>query len=202
MQTTLWDRHSNCLIEAVIKHAEDLTIDDIEKTGALWSNIHLMFSEKFEELGMDLPDHSHWSWMKKVRHYFPKLGYRFVSIECEGIIQGLMLCDNLTTSPVSQNDRGEPRRVSYIEYLEAAPWNLWDYSNNPRFGAIGTRLLAFMALDVWDSDRLIGLHSLPHAVPFYLKHGFIDYGPDLGRQDQLSYMELSEKEIESLLKKL
>jgi hypothetical protein len=201
MLTSLWDRHSDCLIEAVIKHAEDLSLDDIEKTGALWSSIHSMFAEKFEELALDLPDHSQWDWMKKVRHYLPKVGYGFVTIECEGIIQGLMLCNGLARSPVTQNERGEPQGIFYLEYLEAAPWNLWDFSNNPRFGAVGTRLLAFVALNAKMSNEFVGLHSLPNSVPFYLKHGFTDYGSDTEREDMLRYMELSEEGIDALIQK-
>ncbi len=202
MLTTLWDRHSDCLVDAVIKHDEDLTPDDIEKTGALWGSIHSMFAEKFKELTLDLPEHSHWNWMKKARYYVPRIRYGFVTIECEGIIQGLMLCCRRTYSPVSRNNRGEQQFIVSIEYLESAPWNLWDYSNNPRFGAIGTRLLAFAALEAKVSDASLGLHSLPGAVPFYLKHGFVDFGPGFGLNNQLRYLELSEKGIDHLIKKL
>ena len=202
MRTTLWDRHSDSLIEAVIKHGEDLPLEDIGKTGALWSNIHLMFAGRFEELALEVPDHSHWDWMKKARHYLPQAGYEFVTIECEEMIQGLMLYNRLASSPVSQNEKGEPQSIIYVEYLEAAPWNLWDYSNTPRFGAVGTRLLAFAALNAWESNDLIGLHSLLRVIPFYLKHGFTDYGPDLRRKDMLPYMELSKEGIDELLKNL
>ena len=202
MQTTLWDRHSDSLIEAVIKHGEDLPLEDIGKTGALWSNIHLMFAGRFEVLALEVPDHSHWDWMKKARHYLPQAGYEFVTIECEEMIQGLMLYNRLASSPVSQNEKGEPQSIIYVEYLEAAPWNLWDYSNTPRFGAVGTRLLAFAALNAKVSDESVGLHSLPKVIPFYLKHGFTDYGLDTEREDQLRYMELPKEEINTLIQKL
>jgi hypothetical protein len=108
-------------------------------------------------------EHSHWDWRNKIdsveagRHLL-------VAIECQGIVQGIMA---ILRTPRHSQFTGE--LVVYVDYLEAAPWNLKGSSISPRFVGIGTVLMA-------DAIRLsqetglngrVGLHSLPQAEGFY-----------------------------------
>jgi len=68
----------------------------------------------------------------------------------------------------------------YVDFLEAAPWNLKASATAPRFKGVGTALLV-------DAVRLsietgfggdVGLHSLPQAEPFYTRCGMTRIGED------------------------
>jgi hypothetical protein len=87
-----------------------------------------------------------------------------VVVECDGEIQGAMA---VLRTP--QSARLGSGHVVYVDYLEAAPWNLKAFATEPRFLGVGTVLIA-------DAIRLslqmqlggaIGLHSLPQAERFY-----------------------------------
>lgn len=210
-KTTIWDRNANRFVEATFRHDEDLPIENVEATGVLWSSVHSLFADKADILGLHLPDHSHWDWMKKARYYLPKIGFGFVSLECEGVVQGMMLCNNIAHSPITKDTGGLPVSSVYIEYLETAPWNLAAYTKAPRFAYVGTRLLSFAALNATmqcaDIEKKrkrivcrVGLHSLPDAVSFYLKLGFVDHGPDPTRKDRLPYLELPDEQARTLVR--
>ncbi len=61
----------------------------------------------------------------------------------------------------------------YIDYLETAPWNQGGLVGRPRYGGIGTVMLAAairLSLNEGFFGR-IGLHSLPQSEEFYKASG-------------------------------
>jgi hypothetical protein len=122
--------------------------------------------------------HLHWSWMNKIGQA-SLLAYRFVGVECEGEVQGLMLVDVAMHQARAGADAGKP--IAYVDYLECAPWNLPQMCDSPRFGTVGTRLIE-AAIRVSRDEGFggrIGLHALPQAEEFYRDEcGMEDMGPD------------------------
>jgi hypothetical protein len=89
-----------------------------------------------------------------------------VALDVDGQIQGLMAILR-HARPARLGDGA----VVYVDYLEAAPWNLKGFVDRPRFLGIGTVLMA-EAVRVSAEEGLdgrVGLHSLPQAEAFYDK---------------------------------
>src|SRR3954447_447009 len=87
----------------------------------------------------ELPQSHHWNWRKKVEFFRSLLAYRGFAIECEGLTQGLMLVSTAEACRLP-SQRGKP--LVYVDYLETAPWNQRELVEQPRFGGIGTVMLA------------------------------------------------------------
>jgi hypothetical protein len=83
--------------------------------------------------------------------------------------------------------------VVYVDYIEAAPWNLRQPVQNARFLGVGTLLIAAAvheSLAIGLGGR-VGLHALPQAEQFYSKRCQMSrYGPDPAYYD-LVYFEYS-----------
>jgi hypothetical protein len=90
--------------------------------------------------------HDHWSWTNKA----PRVRSgetRIVSVECEGDAQGLMAL--LTSKRTLLPPLGQS--LVYVDFLEAAPWNLRAHTSEPRFLGVGKSLLGAairMSLDL------------------------------------------------------
>lgn len=74
-----------------------------------------------------------------------------------------------TTNCVSRlaATRGKP--LVYVDYIETAPWNLKEFTTQPRYGGVGVRLIEAavrFSLDEGFGGR-VGLHSLPQSESFY-----------------------------------
>ncbi len=116
-----------------------------------------------------------------------------MGIERDGQLQGLIL---IQTGQVfcripTQIGKG----LVYILFLETAPWNLPVVVTNPRYGQIGTVLIAeaiSISLDLGFSGR-IGLHSLSQTEEWYAKYcGMTDLGHDPDPKHQnLRYFEMT-----------
>ncbi len=85
------------------------------------------------------------------------------------------------------------KTLLYIDYLESAPWNVRPFTQEPRFGAVGARLVwAAVELSLAEGfEGRVGLHSLPQAESFY--EGFcgmtkLGEDPDY---ESLNYFEFS-----------
>jgi hypothetical protein len=98
-----------------------------------------------------------------------------VALELDGQVQGLMAILRLPR-PGRLGDGA----VVYVDYLEAAPWNLKGFSDRPRFLGVGTVLMA-EAVRISAEEGLdgrVGLHSLPQAEAFYDKCKMTRLGED------------------------
>jgi hypothetical protein len=79
--------------------------------------------------------------------------------------------------------------VIYVDYLEAAPWNLRVATATLRFIGVGTALLVDAIRLSWEEghEGRVGLHSLPQAEPFYGKCGLKRIGRDPRYYDLVYY---------------
>jgi GNAT superfamily N-acetyltransferase len=134
----------------------------------------------------DAKEHSHWDWAAKLAA-FGRDG-RFYGIETDGMIQGLMLLrlDKQGRLPAQQSSP-----LVYVDYIEAAPWNLIALGNPPRFRGVGTALLKVAIRESYRRgwEGRFGLHSLPQAEGFYQRIGMTDLGAD-PNYENLHYFEM------------
>lgn len=112
-------------------------------------------------------------------------------IRCQNRYQGLIA---VLTKPRPSRLDPSSSPVLYVDYLEAAPWNLKDMTATPRFLGVGTRLIVeavLLSREAGLSGR-IGLHALPQAEDFYqTRCGMTRLGPDESYYD-LPYFEYTE----------
>jgi hypothetical protein len=108
-------------------------------------------------------EHEHWDWRNKADTV--EAGHHMlVAVECADDVQGVMAVLRLPR-PARMSDG----HVVYVDYLEAAPWNLKGSTSMPRYLGVGTVLIADavrLSLEAGLSGR-VGLHSLPQAERFY-----------------------------------
>ncbi len=134
-------------------------------------------------------EHAHWNWRNKAspdRH-------RLVGVECAGGVQGLMA---VLRKPRPAGIATAPGPVVYVDFIEVAPWNLKAGPTPPRYMGVGTVLIA----EAIRSSRemglggRVGLHALPQAEDFYLRHcRMTRVGPDDHYYD-LTYFEYTEQQ--------
>jgi hypothetical protein len=150
-----------------------------------WANARQVAADAEQAVGLAPLEHAHWDWRNKRDSI--KTGHHLaVVVECEGDLQGAMAV--LRTPRAARLGTGH---VVYVDYVEAAPWNLKAFASQPRFLGVGTVLIA-------DAIRLsmemqlggaIGLHSLPQAEQFYAQRcGMTRVGHDSNYFD-LTYFE-------------
>lgn len=135
------------------------------------------------------PENARWDWIRKRQEVDEDHG-DVCAIEAEGRLQGLVLYAFAARPSRTSAILGEP--TMYVEYLEAAPYNLISFvGEEARFGGVGTQLL----LGAIDVSRRFGwrgrlsLHALAGAREFYRRMGFCDFGFD--RNEGLHYFELT-----------
>ncbi len=137
-------------------------------------------------------EHRHWDWRRKIQSLMAGRHCIF-GIRCEGRYEGLMAI-LVEPRPSRLNPDGGP--ILYVDYLEAAPWNLKGMTDRPRYLGIGTRLIAEAVLvsrELGLGGR-VGLHALPQAEEFYRNRcGMIRLGFDEDYYD-LPYFEYTEAE--------
>lgn len=160
--------------------------ENLEIVEARWATARTGLAAVLSQSGVDLPEHSHWDWRNKSESVADG-HHRLVAVIANEESQGLMA---VQTSPRwARTDDGE---VVYVDYLEAAPWNLRHAAAPPRFLGVGTALLAEavrISLEL-GLDGRVGLHSLRQAEPFYNRIGMSAFGPDEAYFD-LSYFEFT-----------
>lgn len=133
-----------------------------------------------------------WSWSHILRGFSHLQGkglgeYEHVVLRCIRKIQAVMILE--TAHHVS---RGASRPLIYVEYLATAPWNRPSIQTPRLVGGCGRVLIqhAVARSESLGYGGLVGLHSLPAALAFYVGIGFKDFGPDPG-EDALHYLELN-----------
>lgn len=132
---------------------------------------------------------SHWDWRAKLRSLRRRRHSRSFAVECDGIVQGLMIVD-LARRCRLESQRGE--ELPYVDFVEVAPWNRDSWKPNRLYGSVGTVLIRAaiqLCLESGSQGRL-GLHSLPQADNFYRRLGMTDSGRD-SDYDDLRYIELT-----------
>lgn len=189
------DRRSRLFVDATI--LDDVTQRHLALTEDGWKLFRDRARKMQSERGMQSPESVDWDWAQKRLEFGPQ-PVQVIAIERDNESQGLVM---LAPHPVASRLSHSPDSLAlYVEYLEAAPWNLTDYvGTNARYGLIGTALLrcaVAVSLDRGCSGRL-ALHSLHGAETFYRAKGFEDLGYD--QEEHLRYFELSERQAQKLI---
>jgi len=85
-----------------------------------------------------------------------------------------------------------------VEYLAAAPCNRQKYALNPLYVGVGEGLLHLAVLHSydWDMGGRVALFSLPGALNFYKKYGFVETGY---AEDRMIHCELPPAAAQALL---
>ena len=114
----------------------DFPASKLDAIEATWADARELAANADEALGLAPLEHAHWDWRNK-RDSIQKGTHMAVVVECEGDLQGAMAV--LRTPRPARLGNGH---VVYVDYLEAAPWNLRAFSSQPRFMGVGTILIA------------------------------------------------------------
>ena len=163
--TSLLSKVTNKPIVAYL--VDGVTHDLLTQTELTWAIPRIEGAQRVHAEGGNLPEHWHWNWANNNK--FTKinlLAYRCFGIECDNKMQGLMLVNTINTSRL-QNQKSKP--LVYIDYIEVAPWNSKVLTTDPRYRAVGVRLIEAairFSLEEGFGGR-VGLHSLPQAESFY-----------------------------------
>jgi hypothetical protein len=163
------------------------------------------FLQKMRRAGIERrhwPQSRHWDWRAKTESLQGMLAQPGFAIVCNGMTQGMMIADTTTKRCKIHNQKG--KNLVYVDYIENAPWNRPEFTNNdPKYRGVGSILIrAAIAL----SEELgfkgrIGLHSLPQANGFYANTcGMSDLGIDSDYQD-LRYFEMTSAQAEAFIAK-
>lgn len=197
----LLDRHTGDVVDAtLVDGITEAHLEDVEK---IWMPAMLAGLQRLAAAGIprrSWPQSHHWNWREKVEQVREILAYRGFALELDGRTQGLM---QVKTTEVCrlQSQRGKP--LVYVDYLETAPWNQRELVEQPRFGGIGTVMLA-AAITLSREEGFfgrIGLHSLPQSEKFYADAcGMTNLGSDLSKQG-LPYFEMTPEQATAFLEK-
>lgn len=204
--TQLLEVVSNERVDAELH--DSLQFGDLLDAESAWTPARYAMIKRLHEDGIprkQWPQHWRWNWVQKlVGHGGADLGgglsaHRLMGIHCSEAWQGLVLCNVLGHQTRLQK---EGRDLLYVDYLEAAPWNLdVDLLNQiARYRGAGRQLIeqAIRASRAAGLEGRVGLHALPQANGFYERCGFTDLGEDPGYQ-RLHYFEMSEKNARNFL---
>jgi hypothetical protein len=196
IETTIIDLKTRQPVVAEL--IDELSVDDLNRAEGQWLQTRIAGALRLHQSGQPVPEHWHWDWRRKSAK-LKLLSYRCFAIECDGATQGLMLTS--TTKGVARLAPDVGRPIVYIEFLEAAPWNVRPIVDAPRFGGIGLRLIesAVRYSNIEGFHGRVGLHALPQAVTFYReKCKMADLGNDPLMHD-LPYFEFSRTQAAQFL---
>ncbi len=137
------------------------------------------------------PQHLHWNWMTKYNRTSKLLAFRWLALECNESMQGLMMLDTATSLARIQEQSGKP--LVYIHDLATAPWNSPEIVQFPKYGWIG-RVFIAAAIQISEQEGFkgrLGLHALPQADTYYSEVcGMTDLGKDPTKAN-LKYFEMT-----------
>lgn len=89
--------------------------------------------------------------------------------------------------------------MTYLAFLETAPWNLEEHPEGMRFAGAGSALLeeaGLISMARGLGGRVL-LSALPQAEPFYRKRGMTELGPS--SRHSLVYFEYTETQATAFL---
>jgi hypothetical protein len=191
-------KHRGKLVDAFV--CLDVPAGLIAETILNWKPLWDAGLERRHRLGMPPLENEHWDWLGKA-DWLSLVAYRSLGVECEGMMQGLMLVVTDGYYSRTEPDLGKP--LIYVDYVQTAPWNDEDLVDRPRLGAVGTHLLdgaVKLSVDLEYAGR-IGLHSLQRSEGFYRRLGFAPV--EIERRDRhargLWYFELTRQRADEFL---
>ena len=197
----LKDRRTGKFVEAIL--IDGVSAAEVESAESKWTPVLEKELLRMQQAGIPkekLPQHRHWDWRKKFEATEGFAAYPMFGIECEGDIQGLMLVS--TAGKICHLETQRGKSLVYVNFLEAAPWNVASIVPEPRYSLVGNTLLAAaiqLSINLEFSGR-IGLHSLPQADGWYAKScGMSDLGCD-PTAHHLRYFEMTAEQASEFLK--
>ncbi len=119
-------------------------------------------------------DHTHWDWIRKIG--LP--AFEFLAVVAGGQVEGLA---TVARSPASSK-LAPGVLVTYLAFLETAPWNLKGHPSGGRFRGVGEALLeeaVLLAHHHGNAGRVL-LSSLAQAEDFYRRKGMTEIGTTAG----------------------
>jgi len=154
------------VVDAVL--LTDLLPGVLIETEKEWGPIRREAGRRLHRQGrfQDLPEHFAWDWgMKSQKLQF--LAYMCFGIEYAQKMQGLLMVKVAGNYARLDPDKG--KELVYVDYLEAAPWNVVPLVDEPGFRGIGPMLMKTAVELSYDEGfhGRVGLHSLPQAEEFY-----------------------------------
>lgn len=185
---TIWlaERTSGLDVRAVM--CRHLTPDDLAEAERTWGPLRDR---------TDGSEHGHWRWDNPGKTNAVARGRTvIVGVSVGGAWQGLMAVDAAARRSRSRVAALAPwlrRSVVYVDYIEAAPWNV---TRRPQpdvlqFRGVGSLLLmeaVRLSLEAGHDGR-VGLHSLPQSVAFYRNAEMRCLIPDDDAHQGLDYFE-------------
>lgn len=177
---------------------EGVSRELLEAAELTWAALRIEGARRVQAAGGVVPQHWHWDWRRK-SSVIDLLAYRCFGIECDGEMQGLMLVN--TTNHVCRLDSQRGKPLVYVDYIEAAPWNLKELTPTPRYGGVGIRLMEAavrFSLAEGFSGR-VGLHSLPQSEWFYENVCQMTRGDLDSHYEGLCWFELAASNVKSFL---
>ncbi|WP_214648283.1 GNAT family N-acetyltransferase [Novosphingobium aerophilum] len=170
------------------------TIDEthLKMVETMWMPVLFQRVKQLVDQGQstsDWPQSWHWNWRRKMDRIQGLLAFRTFALICEGDLQGLM---QVNTAGVCRLSEQADKHLTYVDYVETAPWNRTEIVPNARFKGVGLTMMR-AAIEVSHEEGFhgrIGLHSLPRAEPFYARCGLSDLGID-GTCENLRYFEMT-----------
>ena len=196
-ETSLVEREGETAVEAEL--LEGVAPEFFTRAQDAWGATRLAAARQAARDGKDIPEHYHWDWSRKAAS-LSLLAYNGFALECGGEVQGLMLVNTAKTVARVEPDKGKP--LVYIEYVEAAPWNLRELNERPRYGGVGVRLFE-AAVQFSKAEGFfgrVGLHSLPQAESFYESTcQMTPLGEDQAEPQRLCYFELTRENVKDFL---
>ncbi|MDE0837281.1 MAG: hypothetical protein OSA84_13120 [Akkermansiaceae bacterium] len=141
---------------------------------------------------------AHWDWLKEVRKASRSMGAETFSVECGGVIQGLMVVD-MTKFARLEVQKG--RELVYVDRVATAPFNRPKLVPDPHYKGVG-RVLIATAVSLSFSEELdfrgrIGLHSLPQSEDRYRQMGFTEV--EFDQRKKMRYFEMTEAQAAQFL---
>ena len=108
----------------------DLSPSILIETEKEWGPIRRAAGHRLHRAGrfQELPEHFGWDWGKKSQN-LQLLAYRCFGIECAQKMQGLLMVK--VAGKYAQLDPDKGKELVYVDYLEAAPWNVVPLVDEP-----------------------------------------------------------------------
>lgn len=198
-EVALEDRHAGEFVAATLIDRIDAAY--ARRADDLWLTFLTAEIAKAHASGspLQVPEHAHWRWERKVATVGHLLLYPTSAVEFEGDAQGLMLLKTDGEFARSPGQVGRP--LVYVVFLATAPWNLPAVVARPRFRGVGTMLLRAAvesSVDLGFKGRL-GLHALPQSEAFYAGIGMTEWGHD-PQKENLNYFEMTPEQAAAFLR--
>ncbi|MCA1596286.1 MAG: GNAT family N-acetyltransferase [Chloroflexi bacterium] len=201
---TLIDLSTGAPVEASL--FDEVTADHFTEANTRWRPLVIAAARQLLQTGAapeTIPVHWHWDWTTKAAQ-LEMLAITFYGILAEGELQGLMKTQTAPYEGRLPQQQGKP--LVYIDYLEAAPWNvrrlMRALGKEARFRGVGTELVRAAVQHSFDEGfrGRVGLHSVSTSERFYLEGCGMTAGERDPNKENLLWCEFTSEHAERFLR--